>query len=118
MMSRTLKEEVGFDRGMVTDLDWASDPILTFPEVPEIVIELNDHPIEPPRDAGVAAAVSSSIANAVFDTMDVQFRSVPFAPEKVKRPSNLGEHHGAGDVWRRGDRENPDDGHYERHVPT
>lgn len=99
MMSRALKEEVGFDRGMVTGLDWASDPILSFPEVPEIVVELNDHPIEPRRNAGAAAAVSSSIANAVFDATDVRLRSVPFAPEKVKRSFNLTKHHRAGDVW-------------------
>ena len=41
-VSRTLKEEVTFDRIMVTSLDWASYPILTFPELPEIVVELID----------------------------------------------------------------------------
>ena len=35
-ISRTLKEEVKFDRSMVTSLDWESYPILTFPEIPEI----------------------------------------------------------------------------------
>ena len=43
-VSRTLKEELKFDRSTVTSLDWASYPILTFPEVPEIVIDLIDRP--------------------------------------------------------------------------
>jgi nicotinate dehydrogenase subunit B len=45
-VSRALKEELTFDRSMVTSLDWASYPILTFPEVPEIEIELIDRPTE------------------------------------------------------------------------
>ena len=47
-VSRTLIEELKFDRAMVTSLDWASYPILTFPEVPEIVIDLIDRPAERP----------------------------------------------------------------------
>jgi hypothetical protein len=47
-VSRRLKEELTFDRDVVTSLDWASYPILTFPEVPEIVIELIDRPTEKP----------------------------------------------------------------------
>jgi len=85
-VSRTLKEEIAFDRGMVTSLDWASYPILTFPELPEIVIELIDRPTEQPWGAGepAAAVVPSSISNAVFDATSVRLRSVPFKREKVK----------------------------------
>jgi nicotinate dehydrogenase subunit B len=85
-VSRTLKEEVTFDRSMVTSLDWATYPILTFPEVPEIVIELIDRPTEKPWGAGepTAAIVSSSISNAVFNATGVRLRSVPFKREKVR----------------------------------
>ena len=85
-VSRTLKEELTFDRSMVTSLDWASYPILTFPEVPEVVIELIDRPKEKPWGAGEpsAAVVPSAISNAVFDAVGVRLRSVPFKPEKVK----------------------------------
>jgi nicotinate dehydrogenase subunit B len=84
--SRTLKEELTFDRSMVTSLDWASYPILTFPEVPEIEIELIDRPTEKPWGVGepTAAVVASSISNAVFDATGVRLRSVPFKREKVK----------------------------------
>jgi CO/xanthine dehydrogenase Mo-binding subunit len=43
-VSRTLKERVTFDRSRVTSVDWASYPILTFPEVPEIHMDLIDRP--------------------------------------------------------------------------
>jgi nicotinate dehydrogenase subunit B len=85
-VSRTLKEELTFDRGMVTSLDWASYPILTFPELPEIEIALIDRPTEKPWGAGepTAALVASSISNAVFDATGVRLRSVPFKRGKVK----------------------------------
>ena len=47
-VSRTLKEELKFDRSAVTSLDWASYPILTFPEVPDIVFDLIDRPARSP----------------------------------------------------------------------
>jgi CO/xanthine dehydrogenase Mo-binding subunit len=85
-VSRTLKEEVTFDRARVTSLDWASYPILTFPEIPEVVIDLIDRPRDKPWGAGEpsAAIVPSMISNAVFDATGVRLRSVPFSPEKVK----------------------------------
>jgi CO/xanthine dehydrogenase Mo-binding subunit len=43
-VSRTLIENLKFSRSTVTSLDWASYPILTFPDVPEIVIDLIDRP--------------------------------------------------------------------------
>jgi CO/xanthine dehydrogenase Mo-binding subunit len=85
-VSRVLKEEVKFDRSMVTSLDWGSYPILTFPEVPEVVMDLIDRPNEVPWGGGepTAAVVPSAIANAVFDATGVRLRSVPFTPAKVK----------------------------------
>jgi nicotinate dehydrogenase subunit B len=85
-VSRTLLEELKFDRSAVTSLDWESYPILTFPQVPEIVMDLIDRPTEKPWGAGepTAAVVSSAIANAIFDATGVRLRSVPFTPEKVK----------------------------------
>jgi len=85
-VSRTLLEEIKFDRAMVTSLDWESYPILKFPDVPEIVIDLIDRPSERPWGAGEpsAAVVPSAISNAVFDATGVRLRSVPFTPAKVK----------------------------------
>ena len=85
-VSRVLKEEVTFDRSMVTSLDWGSYPILMFPEVPEVTIDLIDRPNEVPWGAGEpsAAVVPAAIGNAVFDAIGVRLRSVPFTPAKVK----------------------------------
>jgi nicotinate dehydrogenase subunit B len=85
-VSRVLKEEVTFDRSAVTSLDWASYPILTFPEIPEIVYDLIDRPTERPWGGGEpsAAVIPSAISNAVFDAAGIRLRSVPFTPTKVK----------------------------------
>src|SRR5205807_2885644 len=85
-VSRTLKEELSFSRSAVTSLDWASYPILTFPEVPDILIDLIGRPAEKPWGAGEpsAAVVPSAISNAVFDATGVRMRTVPFTPERFK----------------------------------
>jgi len=84
-VSRTLLEDLLFDRSMVTSLDWATYQILTFPDVPEVVIDLIDRPNEKPWGAGepTAAVVPSAIANGIFDATGVRLRSVPFVPDKV-----------------------------------
>jgi len=85
-VSRTLKEEVSFDRSRVTSVDWASYPILTFPEIPDVDIDLISRPTEKAWGVGepAAAVVPSAIANAVFDAVGVRLRSVPFKPAKVR----------------------------------
>jgi CO/xanthine dehydrogenase Mo-binding subunit len=85
-LSRTLHEEVKFDRSRVTSVDWLSYPILTFPEVPNIDVALIDHPELPLLGAGEAATatVAAALGNAVFDATGVRLRTVPFTPERVK----------------------------------
>jgi CO/xanthine dehydrogenase Mo-binding subunit len=85
-VSRTLLEEVKFNRSTITSRDWATYPILTFPQIPEIEIELISRPNEKPWGVGEAtvAVVPSAISNAVFDATGIRLRSVPFKPEKVK----------------------------------
>jgi CO/xanthine dehydrogenase Mo-binding subunit len=84
--SRALKEEVKFDRSKITSLDWSSYPILRFPEIPEVVIELIDRPDQPAVGAGEAttSAVPAAIANAIFNAVGVRLREVPFTPERIK----------------------------------
>jgi len=84
-VSRTLIEDLQFDRSTVTSLDWRTYPILTFPDVPEVAIDLIDRPQEKPWGAGepTAAVVPAAIANAIFDATGVRLRSVPFTPAKV-----------------------------------
>jgi len=85
-VSRTLIEELKFDRSRVTSLDWASYPILTFPDVPDVIIDLIDRPAEVPWGAGepACAVVPSAICSAIFDATGARLRSVPFKPRDVK----------------------------------
>ena len=85
-VSRTLIEELKFDRSRVTSLDWASYPILTFPDVPDVIIDLIDRPAEVPWGAGepACAVVPSAICSAIFDATGARLRSVPFKPQDVK----------------------------------
>jgi CO/xanthine dehydrogenase Mo-binding subunit len=90
-LSRALFEEVTFDRARVTSVDWASYPILAFPDVPEIAIDLVSRPKDPPLGAGeaAAAAVAAALGNAVFDASGVRLRTVPFTPERVRAATSL-----------------------------
>ena len=83
--SRSLLEELQFDRSRVTSVDWSTYPILKFPEVPEVAIDLIDRPTEKPWGAGepAAAVVPAAIANAIFDATGARLRSVPMTPAKV-----------------------------------
>jgi CO/xanthine dehydrogenase Mo-binding subunit len=85
-VSRTLMEEVKWDRTKVTSVDWASYPILRFPEAPRVDIELIDRPGEPSWGVGEPSAVviPAAIGNAVFDAVGARVRTVPFTPARVK----------------------------------
>jgi nicotinate dehydrogenase subunit B len=84
-VSRTLIEDLQWDSGRVTSLDWKSYPILTFPDVPDVIMDLIDRPNERPWGAGepAAAVVPSAISNAIYDAVGVRMRSVPFTPDKM-----------------------------------
>lgn len=83
--SRTLLEEVQFNRSTITSRDWAGYPILRFPDIPDIVIDLIDRPSERPWGAGepTSGVVPPAISNAVFDAIGVRLRSAPFTRNKV-----------------------------------
>jgi nicotinate dehydrogenase subunit B len=85
--SRTLSEEVAFDRAKVTSVDWLSYPILDITEAPEAVdIVLINHPELPPAGAGESSIrpVAAAIANAVFDASGVRLRRAPLTPDRLK----------------------------------
>jgi nicotinate dehydrogenase subunit B len=83
--SRTLKEEIRYDRQHVTTLDWASYPIIRFTEVPNVHITLIDRPELPSLGAGepTTAVIAPAIANAVFAAVGARCRTVPLTPERV-----------------------------------
>jgi nicotinate dehydrogenase subunit B len=84
--SRTLKEEVTFDRNGVTSIDWVSYPVLRFAEHPHVTPVVVQRLEEPSTGAGeeVMGATAAAIANAFFDATGVRLRQYPMTPERVK----------------------------------
>jgi nicotinate dehydrogenase subunit B len=86
-LSRTLFEEVRFDRDSVTSVDWASYPILEMADAPESIdITLINHPEIAPSGAGEPSirVIPPALANAFFDATGVRMRRAPLTPERVK----------------------------------
>ncbi|HEY4280152.1 MAG TPA: molybdopterin cofactor-binding domain-containing protein [Conexibacter sp.] len=85
-VSRTLLEQVDFSRSAITSTDWASYPILTFSQAPQVTTQIIDHPELPSTGVGEAhcCPLPAAVNNAVFDATGVRMRSMPLRPEKVK----------------------------------
>ena len=86
-ISRTLWEEVKFDRSTVTSIDWITYPILDITEAPQSIdVVLIDRPDVAPSGSGEPSIrpVAAAIANAIFDATGVRIRRVPFSPDRVK----------------------------------
>ena len=87
-LSRTLHEEVTFDRNRVTAVDWASYPILDITEAPEAIdIVLVGSQANPPGGAGEPALVCmpSAVANAIYNATGTRLRRFPFTAQRVKK---------------------------------
>ncbi len=86
-LSRTLFEEVQFDRSRVTSVDWATYPILDMGDAPEsidiVLIESKD---VPPSGAGepTVRCVPAAVANAFWDATGVRIRQAPLSPARVR----------------------------------
>ena len=87
-MSRTLHEEITFDRAHVTSRDWASYPILRFNEIPDSIemVFVNNTARYPSNGGGEPSTcpTAAAISNAVYDATGVRLRQTPFRPERVK----------------------------------
>jgi CO/xanthine dehydrogenase Mo-binding subunit len=84
--SRTLYEEVQFERDKVTSVDWAGYPIVEMADTPgEVRFALINRPEERPTGAGEATmrCVSSALANAIYDATGVRYRRAPLTPERI-----------------------------------
>jgi len=84
-VSRTLLEEVRFDGAGIKSLDWASYPIISFKDVPDVDIVLINHPEMPPLGGGEPSIgpVPAAIANALFDASGVRVREIPITPQRL-----------------------------------
>jgi CO/xanthine dehydrogenase Mo-binding subunit len=91
-LSRALHEEVAFDNGRVTSVDWLSHPSLTHADTPERidVVMVNGDP-DPGRPdlphygAGEAVCkpLIAAVGNAIYDATGVRLRRVPFRANRV-----------------------------------
>jgi CO/xanthine dehydrogenase Mo-binding subunit len=81
-----LKEAVSFDRSRVTSRDWASYPILSFPEAPRVEVHLLNRPDEKPLGSGEASSgpAAAAIANAVGQALGRRLRDLPLTPERIR----------------------------------
>ncbi len=87
-MSRTLHEEVTFNRAHVTSRDWVGYPILRFNEIPDnIEMVFVNNTAEYPSNGGgepSTCPTAAVISNAVYDATGVRLRQTPFRPKRVK----------------------------------
>ena len=99
--SRAILEQVNFDASAITSVDWRSYPILRFQDIPEILIELIDHPELPAYGAGEITTLTTppAIANAIFDATGQRLRGVPLNPGQGLPPAapGGGDRGGGGD---------------------
>jgi len=85
--SWTVKEQVRLGPVGVESNDWASYPILTFPEVPSVEVVLMDQAHEPSLGAGEASQgpTAAAIANAVANATGARVRDLPLRPARLKK---------------------------------
>jgi CO/xanthine dehydrogenase Mo-binding subunit len=108
--SRALFEEVAFNKGNVTSLDWATYPIMRFKDAPEITFSYVQRTDIPGNSVGTVkngtstpagsiakdgilstgsgepptSAIGAAIANAFFDATGVRIRQAPMTPAHAR----------------------------------
>jgi nicotinate dehydrogenase subunit B len=86
-LSRTIHEEVRFDKKGVRSLDWVTYPILDISEAPPVVdVVLLNHPEAISTGAGEAAMrpLAAAVNNAVFEATGVRLRRAPLNTRNIK----------------------------------
>ncbi|RVU07231.1 xanthine dehydrogenase family protein molybdopterin-binding subunit [Novosphingobium umbonatum] len=86
-VSQALHEEVSFDEGAVTSLDWATYPILTAQEMPDLKIVLAPYAgaqIYGQGSESANALAAPAIAGAFLDATGKPVRRLPLRPDYVK----------------------------------
>ena len=86
-VSQALHEEVSFDEGAVTSLDWATYPILTAQEMPDLKIVLAPYAgaqIYGQGSESANALAAPAIAGAFLDATGKPARRLPLRPDYVK----------------------------------
>jgi nicotinate dehydrogenase subunit B len=86
-LSRALGEEVTWDDGKVTSIDWRTYHTLPvgfrIPTIETVLINQMDAEANGAGETSITV-VAPAIANAIFDATGVRIRQVPFTPARVK----------------------------------
>ena len=85
--SWTLHEAVAHDNNRRLTNNWSDYPILRFPEVPAVQVDLINRPDERPLGVGEGSQgpAVAAIANAFANATGVRLRDLPFSPARVKQ---------------------------------
>jgi CO/xanthine dehydrogenase Mo-binding subunit len=98
-VSKSLVEQLNFDKKAVTSLDWVTYPMIRFKDAPKITLEALQRTDVPINDTTSIAAggsrstgsgepglvpVPAAIANAFFDATGVRIREAPMTPGRVR----------------------------------
>ncbi len=85
--SWTLFESMKNDSKRKLTLTWADYPIMRFPDVPDLQVELINRPNERSLGAGEGSQgpTVAAIANAFANATGRRLRDLPFTPERVKQ---------------------------------
>jgi CO/xanthine dehydrogenase Mo-binding subunit len=86
-LCHALYEELEFDEAAVTSRDWASYPILTMADVPEVEVVIIDNPAVGSYGGASEAAnalAMSAVGAAFFDATGKPARRMPLRPDHVK----------------------------------
>src|SRR5438552_533577 len=65
---------------------WDTYPIMSFPEIPPVEVDVIDRPELPPLGAGEATQgpTAAAIANAVHAAIGARVRDLPITPERIR----------------------------------
>jgi len=86
-LSRTIHEEVQFDRKGVRSVDWLTYPILDITEAPTVVdVVLLNHPEAISTGAGEATMrpLAAAVNNAIFEATGMRIRRAPLNAARIK----------------------------------
>ena len=83
--SWTIYEQVEYDTRSILSKDWDNYKIIGFDNIPNINVKIIERKGFPFLGVGevVAGPVSAAIANALYETLGVRVRNLPFTKEKI-----------------------------------
>jgi isoquinoline 1-oxidoreductase len=85
-----LFEAIEFKNGMITNPRLSDYRVPRFSDAPKIEVVLVDRKDIPSAGAGETpiVGIAPAVGNAIFDATNIRLRSMPMAPDGLKRQAN------------------------------